>query len=774
MEVIEATIVTAFHKNGWHRLKLEDGTTCVGFSSTTPSEGMHVQFVGEWHTDPKWGRQFKFSSCISLNVQGNEQSIIRWLTLFPGIGPAKAADIYRLFGNDVYNILKNDASRLLEVNGIGPTVVERVRKDFEDQRSLWSFYTQLGEQDLVGDGSPLTDLMVKRIFSFFAEDSLNVIIRHPYRLTLIHGIGFQLADGIARKSAGFSADDPERLQGAIFYALTEAKNGGDACMKFADVITDASDALHDGDSSISQKSYDELVHEELTGLIRRGSLKGYEDHVYLNSMWNTETYIVDRLTQYTNETTIPLSRAMELAEIAAAQITQERGIVLDPAQKRSVATALMSSLSIVTGPPGSGKSATVRAIVLATAAQGLRLSLCAPSGKASRVLSEASGRTASTIHRLLGAKSPSTLAPDESSYTFNENNKLSTDLVILDESTMVELSVFEALLKATNPDTKFVLVGDVDQLPSVGPCLLFKDVIDSRRFPVTRFTEVYRQREGSSIGLAAVAIKNGKAPDWSDLRENEIIESEVKFITENDAKLLPQTLVNSALELIRLGTPIEEVQITIPQNKGSAGAPVINWYFQKAIGKWAFRNRKWEFVGPHLRIGKLPIPRDLQYPKNPEDFSSEELMGRLPSDMLVGVGDRVIHTVNNYDLEVFNGDVGVIDGVDVDSGILSVKYPFKEELVYYDVAAANQLSLAYALSVHRMQGSQARAIVVGMHTTHFVMLQRDLLYTAVSRAKERCWVVGTNKAVRIAAKTYGANKRVSLLSKRLAVEAATA
>lgn len=1047
MEVVEGRIVDTFHKNGWHRLKLEDGSTVVGFAQTTPIEGMLCQFIGEWAVDPKWGKQFKFSTYVSMDVTMTPDAVIRWLSLFSGVGPKKAQDIFDFFGKDAYSIIRNDPDQLLKVKGVSPVIVEKIKEDFQDQRSIWALYAKLGEHNLLYQGTPFTELLIRKIHQKFGEDSLNVILYKPYRLTRIGGVGFQIADTIARKAAGYTPDSEDRIVGSIFHAMSLSQDAGNACFAFDDVIKEAGDALYHGDETVPLTKYDALVGEALHDLIRKGHLIRLENQVYTKSMWETETYIVDRLKQYSEtKPTMSVSASIEAADKASEEMNALIGIPLDEVQRRAVAETLRNSVSVITGYPGTGKcfaagteilmfdgsirkiediqegdqvmgwdstprtvtgldagiaplwrvtprkgspftvtgnhilplklknggkektllatveehnrlpegcmkerrklyrcgvefpeqtttiepyflgvwlgdgswdtqritsadpevvsylqeyaeklglrltsvdddatspmysivgtmgkpnyllnqlrslgiipnkhiplsylrnsresrlellagiidtdgyltcgtydlitkyprlasdilylcrslglaayssecqkgftrddgtkfvgsyhrisisgdidqipckvarrkapprkqvkdvlrtgfsleelgegqyygfetdgdhifllgdftathnTTLIRAVTIASSMQGLRIELCAPSGKASRRLSEATGMEGKTIHRLLGAKPPIHDGADSSGYDYDERTPLPADIIICDETTMADLKIFEALLRAMRPDTKLLLVGDIDQLPSVGPCALFRDIIESKRFPVTRLTKVYRQKEGSAVGLACEAVKNGLIPEWEKLSIESINEDELRFTTVADADALPKELIHQAVSLIEAGVPQDEIQIVVPQKKGRAGAPVISFYFQQHMGRYRWKNHKWEFVGPCIQVGTRQVPKDLQYPSNWDQFEDTDLRKRVPKEIYVAPGDRVIHCANNYELEVFNGDVGIVEQVDVELGVLSVKYPFRETPVVYPSKWIHQLDLAYALTCHRCVSSNTRVV----------------------------------------------------------------
>lgn len=1102
--IIDATILEAYHKNRWHRLRLDDGTTAVGFSDATPSEGMRVQLVGEWKTHPKWGRQFEFSSFCSMSIANSEASVVEWLTLFSGIGPAKAKAIYAHFGPNVYEVLKENPKRLLEVPGVNHAVVQAIERDFDDQRSVWAFYTQLGEKGLLGPNSPLTDLMVKKIFRRFGEAGIDTVLYHPYRLTQIHGIGFQIADRIAREVADFEPCSTERIRGAIHFALSEARDAGHACYRFDQVITVAGDALYAGDATVDMNDYDDILEEELRALVRQDSLKQLGEHIYSKHLWEIETDIISRLEGYSSRgVDLPTSEAIALANKVSDKMAEMGGVPLDETQRHAVATTLRSPVSIITGGPGTGKceardtpilmydgtiklvqdivegdevmgwdstprkvwgldrgqaplwkviptkgepftvtqnhilplkmkkhgrdktvcmtvdeynrlpdtdhktryklfrcgielpekpitvdpyflgvwlgdgtatypteittadkevvafieeyarkldlqvsivernltspryritrtgaknqlldqmvdlglrdnkhvpdqylrnsrevrlqvlaglidtdgyltcgtydfitkypqlrddmlylcrslglaaystecqkgfkredgtrfvgtyhrisisgdidqipckvarrkaaprkqvknvlrtgftlepqgvgeyfgfetdgdhifllgdftathnTTLVKAIVLAAEEMDLKLVLCAPSGKASRRLSEATGRDGQTIHRALEA-----VAPTDSGlaghFGKNEENKLDADFVIVDEATMLGLSLFDSLLKAMPDNCRLLLVGDVDQLPSVDPATLFHDLIESKRFPVARLSKVYRQQEGSAIALAAESIKTGKSPDWDVLREEGLIPDEVKFVPVPEALDLPEALVSEALLMVQEGIPFDEVQIIVPQKRGKIGAPMISFHYQRMVGRYRWTNSAWQYVGPNIRIGKRNVPAELQIPLHPEDFSDAELRRRIPDSILVGPGDRVRHTVNNYKLDVFNGDVGVIEEVDPEARMLSVKYPFKDIPIVYEAEYVSQLDLAYAITCHVSQGSEFKGVVVGMSTSYYQLLQRNLFYTAVSRARTKCCVCGTRRAIGIAVRNKEVADRQSLLTQRLA------
>lgn len=756
---LEAVVTGITQRGNWYRLKLENGGVAVGTSPSPPALGVKTQFVGEWHNDPKWGVQFKFTALLSESTKTTKSAVVNWLKLFKGIGEARANAIYDVFGEHTYQVLKDNPERLHEIPGVSDVIIQAIKNDFEKQQYLWAIHTNLAEHKIY----ELTDNQILKIFKQFEMRSIEVILTKPYQLTRIHGIGFKIADGIARKIARFNPTSKERLSGALFFTLREDANDGHTCSRFDHLIEDSADVLYECCDTVKVERYEELVKEQLLDLIRKDRVKKFGDYVYSLDMFDTEQYVLDRLKSIPQTSNMPISQATELANKARDLMEAAVGITLDETQTKAITQTMMSNFSIITGGPGTGKTSLLRSIVELGKEMGLTMSLCAPSGKASRRLSESTNHEAMTIHRMLGAVPPEEGQAPE--FTFNKDNTLPTDLLICDEATMMDLSLFSNLLKALDPDTKIVLVGDVDQLPSVGPGSVFKDLIDSGRFSTIRLNTIYRQKAGSSIAQLSSDIKTGQRPDW-DMLGDGVIKDEVTFVPVESAKDLPHTLVTEALRLLTMGYPPMEVQIILPQKVGRSGSIITNFYFQKALGRYEWSNG-WKYQGPHVQIGFRKVPMDLQVPKDTSKLSTVELRQTVPREVLVGPGDIVRHTKNNRELEVFNGDVGIVEQVLPHERRILVRFPFLDEPVDYPPEYVSQLDLAFAVNAHVTQGSEYQAAVVAFHTTHYIMLVRNLAYTSVSRAKERLVVCGTKKALGIAIRNNEVAARNSLLASRL-------
>lgn len=757
---IEGIVTSVFHKNGWYRVRLEDGTTVVGFSQFSPVENAQTQFIGEWVTHPKYGKQFEFKTFMSVAQHSDKESTLLWLSGFKGIGPSRAESIYNHFGKETYLTLKNDPSRLLEISGVGQAVVDAVRLQFEEQQYLWSFHAEMGERGLY---NVLTTNQISKIYEVFGTESINTVLKYPYRLMKIRGIAFKTADDIARRIAEFKALDTERLVGALNYILREDHNDGHTCSKRWELIQDAADILQETEPLDLVEIYEDALENVLTDLIRTNELAILDRHVYTKRMKDSEDNVVYRLLGIPVSSGIVVSEATELANAAALKMKEAVGIELDDTQKQAIVQAVVSNVSIITGGPGVGKTSLLRSIVELYRGNK-RMSLCAPSGRAARRLSDSTDHEASTIHKLLEAR---ICATGGSIFMRNKQNPLACEILICDEATMMDLQLFEALLDALPEDCKIILVGDVDQLPSVGPGCVFKDLIDSNRFSTIRLSKIYRQKAGSSIAELCANIKQGRHPDWGRLNEEGIIPDEVEFVQVEDASKLPMELVNQAVRLLKMGYPQSEVQVVIPQKVGRAGSYITNFYFQRSLGKYTWERDQWVYVGPHLKIGRRSVPKDLIRPKDYKGLSTVELRQMVPLDVLAGPGDVVRQMVNNKNLNVNNGDIGIVEDVYPLHRVMLVRYPFLDELVTYESEHLNELDLAYAINSHVTQGSEYKAVIAAFHTTHYKMLVRNLAYTTVSRAKERLVVCGTKKAVGISVRNNEVAYRNSLLAERL-------
>jgi exodeoxyribonuclease V alpha subunit len=614
------------------------------------------------------------------------------------IGPVYAKKLMRAFGEKVFDVIETEPDRLLEVDGIGPVRASRIVTAWAEQKVVREIMVFLHSH---GVGSA----RAVRIYKTYGADAVQVMSENPYRLARdIRGIGFKTADAIAMK-LGIDKTAMIRVRAGISYALTEAMDDGHCGLPVAE-LTPLAEKLLD----VPQ----ELVHTALDLELADGTV--IADRladtacVFLAGLYRAERAIADRLFTL-NKDQLPWPWIDP--EKAIPWIEQRTGLTLADSQKAAVATALASKVRVVTGGPGVGKTTIVNAILRILSAKGVKLLLCAPTGRAAKRMNEATGLEAKTIHRLLEVD------PKGGGFRRDDTNPLDCDLLVVAETSMVDVLLMNALVKAIPDKTALLIVGDVDQLPSVGPGQVLADMIASGVIPVVRLTEVFRQAAESRIIVNAHRINQGVIPD---LRKPEA-ESDFYFVEAED----PETAVPLIIELVKIRIPrrfgldpIRDIQVLCPMNRGGVGARSLNIELQAALNPAG--ERKVETFAP---------------------------------------GDKVMQVENDYDKEVYNGDIGYVKDVDLDEGELAASFDGRS--VTYGFGELDTLVPAYAATIHKSQGSEYPAVVIPVMTQHYTMLQRNLLYTGVTRGKRLVVLVGQKKAVAIAVRSVTGRRRWSKL-----------
>lgn len=664
--------------------------------------GQDFTAKGDWILDPKHGKQFK-AELAKFEEPSSLEGMAKFIGsgIIKGVGTTHATKIVNHFKEDTYRIMEEEPKRLLEVKGIGKKIMEKIQNSWKDQKAIIAINKFLMEVGVGGAKSV-------RIFKTYGFQAIDIIKENPYVLARdIQGIGFRTADAIALKM-GISEESYIRVSAGIQFSLWEASNQGDTCISYPDLVRISSDILE-----ISTDRIEECLHiimdkhEVVVDMLESGELV-----ISPYGLANAEEYVANRLI-YLDSQMGPLpvlspSEAVPLIENLEAKF----GLEYAPAQKEALATALGSKVMVITGGPGCGKTTVVRGVIALFESFGLKIVCCAPTGKASGRMEEATEREAKTIHRQLGAQGPN-------KFLYNAQNPFSADVLIVDEFSMVDIMLMRKLLEAV-PDTAIiVLVGDQDQLESVGPGRVFGDIIDSRRFPTVKLSQVFRQAAGSNIIQVATAVNKGKVPDISFEPDSDFLYAACEDL-ENVYEKLDQTLAYLNLTW-NLQT---DVQILTPMSKGAAGVLALNQHLQAKL--------------------------------NPNPTASVSRYGTTYS-----TGDKVMQIINDYDKEVYNGDVGFITAIDEEEDTLTVLFGSGQNTkeVHYNTAELDALVLAYATTIHKSQGSEYPVVVIILFKQHYPLLQKNTVYTGLTRGKKLVILLGQANALKIAVTHKDNNKK---------------
>jgi exodeoxyribonuclease V alpha subunit len=677
--------------------------TAVGnLASIGPGE--RVRMTGQWVSDNRYGTQFRVESYLAM-VPSTLEGIERYLGsgMIKGIGPVFARRLVQEFGLETLNIIEKNPEKISDVEGIGPVRAEQIVRAWEEQRRIRDLMIFL-------QGYGVSTAYAIKIFKQYQDKAIPLVKENPYRLAMdIHGIGFQTADRIAQ-NMGIDPNSRIRAEAGILHALNELVDEGH-CFYPREALIEKTQEMLAIDVDILNQALGALQQSQRVVIEER------PDHpVYLKPLAMAEVGVAQVLLDLISRPASPIRIRLDEA---IRRVEQGGDIRLAEGQKEALKKALTCRVLVITGGPGTGKTTLIKSIVQIYEAAGVRVLLGAPTGRAAKRLSEATGREGKTIHRLLE------YSPRHGRFQRNQNRPLQAGVVIIDEASMIDIMLMVHFCVALPPEGILILVGDVDQLPSVGPGNVLRDIIGSGRIAVVRLTEIFRQAQRSLIVMNAHRVNQGEYPYLQKSGQ-----SDFYFIDREDPEKALETIKYLCRERIPKGFgfhPVSDIQVLSPMHRGLVGVFNLN--------------------------------RELQALLNPRGESLQR------GGMIFRVGDKVMQISNNYDREVFNGDIGRI--VSIDHSVREIMVRMEDRPIVYPFSDLDELVLAYATSVHKSQGCEYPAVVLPILTQHYVMLQRNLLYTAITRAKQLVILVGTKKALSIAIKNDRIQRRNCLLRERL-------
>jgi len=685
-------------------------TTIIGnLSGINPGESLKL--TGRWVNNKTYGEQFQVER-FEVTVPATVNGIKKYLGsgLIKGIGPVMAGRIVKNFALDTLEVIEKTPERLSEVEGIGPKRIAMISKAWEEQKEIKDIMIFL-------QGHGVGATYSAKIYKQYGNKAIEVVKDNPYCLARdIQGIGFLTADKIAQ-NMGIDPHSLIRAKGGLIYVLNELTDQGHVYYPEKDLIRKAMEILKVDEKVITQ-ALSELTKEKEICLEDIDTDKPHQG-VYLAPFYVAETGVAQRLKSLkeSSSTVRPID-----SDKAIGWVQKKLDIKLAEKQKEAISLAAASKVLVITGGPGTGKTTIIRAILKIFEQLKMRVFLAAPTGRAAKRMTEATGWEAKTIHRLLE------YAPQKGGFKKDQDDPLGADVLIIDEASMIDTLLMYHLLKAVLPHAHLILVGDVDQLPSVGPGNVLKDIIVSGAFTVVRLTEIFRQAEESMIVVNAHLVNRGMFPVLEG--KNIKRDTDFYFIQEEDPEKILHKIITLCVERIprRFGFhPLRDIQVLTPMHKGMIGASNLNVELQKKL--------------------------------NPEKT------GINHGSRSFKIGDKVMQIANNYDKEVFNGDIGWISKIDQEEKEVTID--FDGRLVPYDFSELDEIVLAYAISVHKSQGSEYPAVIIPVTTQHYVLLQRNLVYTGITRAKKLVVLCGTKKALAIAIKNNKPQLRYTHLAKIL-------
>ena len=672
-----------------------------------------LNLKGNWENHKIYGRQFSFREFMPVAPK-SEEGMIRFLSseIFKGIGKKTAQRIVNKFGNDTFKIIDSSPELLSKIKGVNRKQQKSLLNSWEEQRGLRDVMTFLR-------GVGISHGFAQRIYAKHGMNSIPLIKANPYLLTDISGIGFLTADGIAH-NLGFDKNSPHRAAAGLLYMLEQQVLNGHTCYPLPDLLEKTAPELLI-DKTILEESLNQLIEDRLIYCAEQNDENG-ERQIFIARMryYRAEQRIAENIFR------ILKSKAYTIFESESSLIEeQERkvGLKLDEAQREAVNAVLKYKVLIVTGGPGTGKTTLVRFILGLMRPKIPSIALAAPTGRAAKRITETTGSSSSTIHRLLEATNVG--------FQRNRENPLDQELIIIDETSMIDTLLMDSFLEAVPSASRLIIVGDVDQLPSVGAGTVLQDFIKSGSIPVVRLNHIFRQAYGSFITVNAHKVRRGELPSVNKSSKQSDLKDQLQdyyFIEESDQEKIVEKILLLNTERIPQRfklDPMKEIQVLTPMHRGITGASQLN--------------------------------RNLQEKINPDAKGIEH------REQWFRVGDKIMQQQNDYEKQVFNGDLGRVVDCDQDSKELYVR--FEQSHIHYKSNELDQLTLAYAITVHKSQGSEYSAVIMPITTHHYMMLQRNLLYTAITRGKQLVVLIGTSAAVRIAVQNQGTlNRYTSLLN----------
>ncbi|MGA7162229.1 MAG: ATP-dependent RecD-like DNA helicase [Bacteroidota bacterium] len=695
-------IIFTNNENGYliGALKTADGTVSIVGYMMEPREGDEYSISGSWTTHPKYGKQFQFEN-YEVKEPTTLHGVEEYLSsgLIYGVGPALASRIVKKFGAKTLDVLNKTPERLLEVEGVGRKKLDKIIESASALREMQDVMTYLKSYSV-------STSQAIRIFKAYGKGAIGVVKNNPYQLIQdVQGIGFQIADSIAQR-VGVQPESIYRIEAGIRFVLNDACRAAGHCFLPREELARRSAELLMVDETKVERAVDESI--------RNGFLAAENDRLFPYLLHQAEKESAEKIGQLLRKGSKPFSESKLLASLS--HIEKRHGIEFDAKQRDAILHSIQKPITILTGGPGTGKTLCVNGIIELADELGVNYLLCAPTGRAAKRLSELSSREAKTIHRLLEYE------PQSGMFRRDADSPLECDMLIVDEVSMVDIELCAALLAAVKPEAQLVLVGDVDQLPSVGPGQVLRDLIEAKIIGTVRLDTIFRQSEESTIIANSHRVNAGEMPVFSP---------DFKFLDETSGEHMQETIVRLSSTILPQNyqyDPFDDIQVLSPMHNGAAGVRDLNKELQAALNghsKVCWQGSERKFL----------------------------------------MGDKVMQTKNNYDKDVFNGDIGRISGVERNDGILIVNFYGKK--IEYTFEQLDELTLAYAMTIHKSQGNEFKAVIVPVSMAHYIMLQRNLVYTAVTRARELLILVGEMKALAIAVRNDEVRERNTMLRQRL-------
>jgi len=664
--------------------------------------GEELEVKGKWTVNRTYGKQFEVSS-VSASIPVTEKGIESYLGsgVIKGIGPAMASRIVDYFGKNTISILDNEPESLSCIEGIGKKRVKQVVQSWQKHRNIRNVMMTLQSYGI-------SNTYAMKIYNTYGENAENVIKVNPYRLAEdIFGIGFRTADDIAGR-AGIPGDSIFRVKSGIIYILRRAEDGGHCYLPYESIIDSSLDFLG-VELHLLNRAIDELEREEKIMIMDDGDIR----RVYLKGLYTAEKYVGEKIREIINSKSGDGKTGSGKSSYRKIimELAQSKNIELDNIQVESIINALMEKIIIITGSPGTGKSTILNFIIKILESENKKVLMAAPTGRASKRMTETTGRESKTIHRLLNFN------PKLNKFLKNDKNPIEADTVIIDEASMLDIRLTKNLLSACKENTNLIFVGDIDQLPPVGPGYVLGDMIRSGVIPVAELKRIYRQEGDSQIIRNAHRVRDGEFPYIKNSKDGDFY-----FIEKNDPGKTVDLIIHLLADKIPSSLhmdPFRDIQVLVPTNKGICGVINLNLRIQDAIN---------------------PGKDGLYY-----------------GNRIFRTGDRVIQMKNNYEKEIYNGDIGIIQKIDNEMNELHID--FDGRIIEYSFYEIDEINHSYAISIHKSQGSEFRCVIIPLLTSHYMLLQRNLLYTALTRARELAILVGSKKAIGIAVNKNIVEKR---------------